>query len=254
MEKPVPAIESGPAPSRRTRWRISHRVGFVVLAAGVFALLHQLYHGLATGDPAIRGAFLGGSAAAFATGLGTLPLLLSRPISQRAIDTMLGFGAGVMLAASCFSLILPALNVASQQGASAFGASGIVGAGIGLGAALLFAIDRLVPHEHFIKGVEGARARALKRVWLFVLAITLHNFPEGLAIGVAFAGPDLIGARSLAMGIAVQDIPEGLVVALALRSVGYRLVYAVEDDRMVVLVIAVGRRDRSQVYEMANKR
>lgn len=78
-----------------------------------------------------------------------------------------------------------------------------------------------MPHEHFIKGLEGAQSRALKRAWLFVLAITLHNFPEGLAIGVGFAGPDKLGAQSLALGISLQDIPEGMVVAIALRAVGY---------------------------------
>jgi ZIP family zinc transporter len=132
-----------------------------------------------------------------------------------------------MLAASSFSLIIPALNAAKAQGAGGWAAGSIVGAGILLGAVALLAIDRWLPHEHFIKGREGGQARSLKRVWLFVLAIALHNLPEGLAIGVAFAGTDPIGATALATGIAIQDVPEGLVVALALRSVGYgRLVSA----------------------------
>src|SRR5690606_18403384 len=74
---------------------------------------------------------------------------------------------------------------------------------------------------HFVKGVEGSKLRQLKRVWLFVIAIALHNVPEGLAIGVAFAGPHIEAARALAIGISLQDIPEGLVVALAMRTVGY---------------------------------
>jgi zinc transporter, ZIP family len=90
-----------------------------------------------------------------------------------------------------------------------------------LGALMLLLVDRLVPHEHFVKGPEGRSGHALKRAWLFVLAIALHNMPEGLAIGVAFAGPDQLGAQALATGIAIQDVPEGLVVAMALRSVGY---------------------------------
>jgi ZIP family zinc transporter len=93
--------------------------------------------------------------------------------------------------------------------------------GIIAGAALLFLIDRVVPHEHFLKGLEGPHARAMWRAWLFVFAITLHNLPEGLAIGVAFAGSDVAGARALAAGISIQDVPEGMVVALALRGVGY---------------------------------
>jgi ZIP family zinc transporter len=101
------------------------------------------------------------------------------------------------------------------------GRRGIVGIGILLGAAFLMAVDRLVPHEHFVKGSEGPQARALKRAWLFVLAIALHNFPEGLAIGVGFSGLDTVGANALATGTAIQDVPEGMVVALALRGVGY---------------------------------
>jgi len=169
----------------------------------------------------VRGALLGGSLAALATALGTIPVLLSQQFSQRVFDSMLGFGAGVMLAATSFSLVIPALEAARSQGAGSWGASGIVGAGVLLGAALLLAIDRLVPHEHFVKGVEGPKALKLKRVWLFVLAIALHNLPEGLAIGVAFAGSDPVAATALATGISIQDVPEGMVVALALRGVGY---------------------------------
>lgn len=76
---------------------------------------------------------------------------------------------------------------------------------------MLLALDRYLPHEHFIKGVEGsaAHARVLKRTWLFVFAISLHNLPEGLAIGVAYVGNHPVGAATLSMGIAIQDVPEG---------------------------------------------
>jgi ZIP family zinc transporter len=165
--------------------------------------------------------------AAGATALGTVPMLVSRPLSDKAQDTLLGFGAGVMLAACGFSLIIPGLEAAAGQGAGKWGAGGIVGTGILLGAALLLVIDYALPHEHFIKGVEGVRAKALKRVWLFVFAICLHNLPEGLAIGVAFGGTDAARAAALATGIAIQDVPEGLVVALALRGAGYSRMLAV---------------------------
>ena len=192
------------------------------LGAGAAALLlYGAWQGWVGGDVRVRGALLGGLAAALATALGTLPVLLAQQLAQRTQDTLLGFGAGVMLAASAFSLVLPALAAARAQGAGSWGAGAIVGAGLLLGAAALLAIDRAVPHEHFVKGLEGPQARALKRVWLFVLAISLHNLPEGLAIGVAFAGPDAVGAMALATGISIQDVPEGMVVALALRSVGY---------------------------------
>jgi ZIP family zinc transporter len=196
-------------------------LGFCIVAAGLGLLAFEAVQAMAGGDARVRGALLGGSLAALATALGTLPVLLSQQFSQRSYDTMLGFGAGVMLAATSFSLVIPGLEAARAQGAGAWGAGGIVGGGVLLGAALLLAIDRVVPHEHFVKGIEGPKARKLKRVWLFVLAIALHNLPEGLAIGVAFAGSDPVAATALATGISIQDVPEGMVVALALRGVGY---------------------------------
>ena len=96
-----------------------------------------------------------------------------------------------------------------------------IGGGILLGAAALLLLDRGMPHEHFIKGLEGPAARTMRRTWLFVIAIALHNIPEGLAIGVAFGSGDSVRASALATGIAIQDVPEGLVVAVALLSVGY---------------------------------
>ena len=219
MENPLPQATSPDSPNRRLHWR--RLLGFAIVLAGAAVLLGEMMRAFPINDPRMSGALIGGSVAALATALGTLPVLLALQFSQRTYDTMLGFGAGVMLAACSFSLIIPALAAAKSQGAGSWGAGGIVGSGILLGALLLLAIDRLVPHEHFIKGREGPQALAMKRVWLFVLAICLHNLPEGLAIGVAYAGTDPVAALALTTGIAIQDVPEGLVVALALRSVGY---------------------------------
>lgn len=190
----------------------------VALAALAWLLARQ---GSPDLDSRLTQALLGGSVAALATALGTLPVLLAQDFSQRTYDTLLGFGAGVMLAACAFSLVVPALAVAGDQGAGPWEAGGMVGAGILIGGLALLAIDRWVPHEHFFKGHEGPHARALKRTWLFIFAIVLHNLPEGLAIGVAFGGPDQASAVALTTGISIQDVPEGLVVALALRGVGY---------------------------------
>lgn len=210
-----------PTPTRGTpAWRWRRLAGLVIVLAGAAAGLQQGHDALGLQGP-VAGALYGGGVAALATALGTLPVLLSQRISQRSTDTLLGFGAGVMLAACCFSLIIPALAAARLQGATPWGAGGLVGAGVLLGALGLMGIDRVVPHEHFVKGLEGPESRRLKRVWLFVLAIILHNLPEGLAIGVAFAGSTEVGAQALATGISIQDVPEGMVVALALRSVGY---------------------------------
>ena len=204
---------------RNIRWR--RMLGFAIFFGGLGVLLFGAVQAIPSDQHGMNGALVGGSIAALATALGTLPVLLSQQFSQRTYDSMLGFGAGVMLAACSFSLIIPALASAKAQGAGSWGAGGIVSSGILLGGLLLLLIDRVVPHEHFVKGLEGPQAKSMKRVWLFVLAICLHNLPEGMAIGVAYAGTDPVAALALATGIAIQDVPEGLVVALALRSVGY---------------------------------
>ncbi|CAK7034308.1 MAG: Zinc transporter ZupT [Saezia sanguinis] len=173
-------------------------------------------------NPMVANALLGGAVAAFGTAIGTLPVLLARSLSVRTQDTMLGFAAGVMLAACSFSLIIPGIDAARSQGVGAWGSGFIVAGSIMLGAGLMFLIERFVPHEHFIKGVEGQQALLIRRTWLFVFAIALHNVPEGLAIGVGFGGTDQLRASALAAGIAIQDIPEGLVVAVALVGAGYK--------------------------------
>ncbi len=203
------------------RTKLRYWLMFSLLAIGTILLCVALYTEFIHPDQKMSGALWGGSMAAVATALGTLPVFLSFSFSQRASDSMLGFGAGVMLAATSFSLIIPALASAQAQGAGQWGAGAIVAGGVLFGAAGLLLIDRIMPHEHFVKGLEGAHARKLKRVWLFVLAISLHNLPEGLAIGVGFTGPDTLAAQALAIGISIQDVPEGLVVAMALRGIGY---------------------------------
>jgi ZIP family zinc transporter len=222
------ALESsGKRPDHPPAWTWRRLLGVGIVVAGGMVLLGDLYFWLAAQNPRVQDALLAGSLAAFATALGTVPVALSQTFSQRVSDSVMGFGAGVMLAACAFSLVIPGIAAAKAQGAGAWGAGGIVGGGILVGALLLLLLDRLVPHEHFVKGLEGPSARAMKRVWLFVLAITLHNLPEGMAIGVAFGGTDTLGAQALATGISIQDIPEGLVVAMALRGVGYRKLTAV---------------------------
>jgi len=191
----------------------------VVLVAAAVTLV-QGWQVLTT-STVVRDAFAGGMIAALATALGTVPVMFSQRLSERTQDTLFGFGAGVMLAASAFSLIIPGLAAARESGMSAWGAGGVVGTSILLGGLVLLLMERLVPHEHFIKGVEGQSSHTLKRSWLFVFAIALHNIPEGLAIGVGFAGTDPLRASALATGIAIQDLPEGLVVAVALLAAGY---------------------------------
>jgi ZIP family zinc transporter len=159
--------------------------------------------------------------AGLCTAVGALPVLAAWRISPRRQDVMLGFAAGVMLAASAFSLIVPGLDVATEDYGSELAAALIVSLGMMLGAVSLWLINAYVPHEHFILGREGGVSTSLRRIWLFVIAITLHNFPEGMAVGVGYGAGDIGQANALAIGIGLQNLPEGLAVAIALVGEGY---------------------------------
>ncbi|TCJ16346.1 ZIP family metal transporter [Parasulfuritortus cantonensis] len=168
----------------------------------------------------LRYAALGGLAGLAATSLGALPALFLRGIAQRTEDVMLGLAAGMMLAASSFSLLTPGLEAgASITGSAGLGAATVV-AGMALGVMLMLGLDEFTPHEHENSGPCGPGCERIGRVWLFVLAIALHNLPEGMAIGVSFARGDLNVGLPLTSAIALQDIPEGLAVAMALRGAG----------------------------------
>ncbi|MBF6623200.1 MAG: ZIP family metal transporter [Pseudomonas stutzeri] len=175
----------------------------------------------------IRYALLGGTAGFAATSFGALMAIVLRNISVRTQDSMLGFAAGMMLAASSFSLILPGLEAARDLLGSGPAAAATVVAGLGLGVLLMLGLDYFTPHEHESAGAFGPEHQRISRVWLFVFAIILHNIPEGMAIGVGFAEGDMNVGVPLAMAIAIQDIPEGLAVALALRSIGLSALRAV---------------------------
>jgi len=149
--------------------------------------------------------------AGLATGAGALPVLFTKRVSDKLLDVMLGFSAGVMLAATSFSLIVPAIDISGPF---------VAVFGIILGALVLHLIDRFVPHFHPALGAEGPPSR-MSKVWLFVLAITIHNFPEGLAVGVSFGGGDMAAGLVIAMAIGLQNMPEGLAVALPLVREGY---------------------------------
>ncbi|MCB1958350.1 MAG: ZIP family metal transporter [Rhodocyclaceae bacterium] len=211
------------APARQPNGR--RIAGGTVALVGASLLLAQALGAFAELVSGPAGALRGGLIAALATAAGAFPVLLARRISARSIDTMLGFGAGVMLAATAFSLVLPAIEAAGELGYGRFGASGVVVVGLVLGALALLAADRVLPHEHVENGIESGGA-SIARVWLFVAAIALHNVPEGLAIGVGYGQDSLARASALSSGIALQDIPEGLVVAAALVAAGYGRVVA----------------------------
>ncbi|WP_230969309.1 ZIP family metal transporter [Nitrogeniibacter aestuarii] len=205
---------------------VAEAVGMLVLLVGVIAMALWGVQA-STQDPVVTAALRGGLIAAMATAAGAVPVLLARSIGARTVDTLLGFGAGVMLAATAFSLVMPALASAAALGMSTWSSGGVVVAGILLGAGALLLTDHFMPHEHVENALVDNRSQAdIARVWLFVAAIALHNVPEGLAIGVGFAQDEIGKGAALAGGIAIQDIPEGLVVAAALVSAGYGRVFA----------------------------
>lgn len=148
-----------------------------------------------------------------ATGVGALPvLILKKTPSHKIMDMLLSFAAGVMLAATVFSLIIPALDA---------GGITITIIGILAGAVMIEILDHILPHEHFQKGVEGHHASLLRKIWLFVIAITLHNFPEGMAVGVGYGSGSIAVGTSLAVAIGLQNIPEGTAVAASFIKAGY---------------------------------
>ncbi len=178
-------------------------------------------------SPVMQG-FTGALFTWFLTALGAAVVFFMKDIRRAFMDTLLGFTAGVMLAASFWSLLNPAIEMAEHD----WGAQlAWVPVGIGFlgGAVFLFALDQLLPHLHLNEPIE--KSEGVKTNWnktvLLVLAITLHNIPEGLAVGVAFGavaggipGADLIGAIALTIGIGIQDFPEGMAVSLPLRRYG----------------------------------
>ncbi len=162
----------------------------------------------------------------FVTALGAASVFFFRTVNRKVLDAMLGFAAGVMIAASYWSLLAPAIEMAEQSGGPAWVPATI---GFLLGGAFLWGVDKVLPHLHI--GLPIEEAEGLQTSWrrsvLLVLAITLHNFPEGLAVGVAFGAAaaglpsaSVAGAIALAIGIGLQNFPEGMAVSIPLRREG----------------------------------
>lgn len=183
---------------------------------------------------------IGSLIASLGTGLGALPTLFIKRITPHAQGIMLGFGAGVMLAATAFSLIIPGIEAADEALGNNITAALVITTGIILGGVFLWLSHQYFPHEHFFKGREGSDLINLKRVWLFVIAIAIHNFPEGLAVGVGFGGENIANGIALTAGIFLQNIPEGLVVSLSLLSEGYSKRQAILISAFTGLVELVG--------------
>ena len=160
------------------------------------------------------------------TAAGSGLVFFFRTIQRRVLDGMLGFASGVMIAASYWSLLAPAIAMTEEAGGVAWVPATV---GFLLGGAFLWGVDKLLPHLH--RGYPTEQAEGIKTSWqrsvLLVLAITLHNIPEGLAVGVAFGAvaaglpaATLGGAVALALGIGIQNFPEGTAVSVPLRREG----------------------------------
>lgn len=150
--------------------------------------------------------------------------LMKKQINEKVQKLLLGFASGVMIAASVWSLIIPAIDMAEEQGRIAWVPATI---GFLLGMVFLLVLDSLIPHLHLnSEKPEGIKSK-LKKTTMMVFAVTLHNIPEGMAVGVAFAGAiigntgiTLAGALALAIGIAIQNFPEGAIISMPLKSEG----------------------------------
>ena len=160
------------------------------------------------------------------TAVGASVVFTARSVSRKLLDAMLGFAAGVMVAASFWSLLAPAIEMSRAEGGPPWLPAVV---GFLAGGAFLWGLDRVLPHLHMGLPLEQSEGLPTKwrRIVLLILAITLHNIPEGLAVGVAFGAvgagipsATLSGAIALAIGIGLQNLPEGLAVSMPLRGEG----------------------------------
>lgn len=174
----------------------------------------------------VMAAFLATMFTWFMTALGAALVFVFKTIHRGVFDGLLGFTGGVMIAASYWSLLAPAIEMAEEQGVPGWLPAAI---GFGAGALFLYAMDKLLPHLHvnFPQTAAEGMQTNWQRTTLLVLAITLHNIPEGLAVGVLFGAAAMglpkatLGAAiALAIGIGIQNLPEGVAVAMPLRRQG----------------------------------
>lgn len=188
-------------------------------------------------NPIIAYGSLASILAGLATGLGAMPALFFKEVKQKTLYIMLGGAAGVMLAATAFSLVVPGIQYGNQiwPGKGIF----VIAVGMLVGAGLLELADRWLPYERFLEE-RSELISSLRKIWLFIVAITLHNFPEGMAVGVSFGSGDWHNGAALAIAIGLQNIPEGLAVALPLVGLGYQRKQAVMIATLTGLVEPIG--------------
>ena len=187
-----------------------------------------------SGGSLIWVSFYAGLFVALMTSLGALVAIFAKKIPEGGVDFSLSFAAGVMIVASFTSLILPGIESAGFLP---------VGVGIALGVLLIYVVDRILPHEHLVRGYEGPKGmkERLRKVWLLIFAMIIHNLPEGLAVGTSIVYDLKVGLVT-AIAIGIQDFPEGTVVSLPLaviqkRSLGPILLGVLSGVAEMVMVV-----------------
>ncbi|WP_428354350.1 ZIP family metal transporter [Methyloprofundus sp.] len=215
---------------KNERW-IAFAVLFIASQIIIFGSLYLFF-----GKVAVIG-FLASILAGLATGVGALPAALFKKVPNSVYNGLLGGAAGVMLAAAAFSLLVPGIEYGNELWPDK--GLWVVAAGMLFGAFFLHFADKKLPHIHF-KDDLNEHSESLQKIWLFIFAITIHNFPEGMSVGVSFGTGDMHNGIVLAIAIALQNIPEGLAVALPLVALGYNKLKAVGIATLTGLVEPVG--------------
>ncbi len=212
------------------RWAVLSGL-FILSQILLFSSLYIIF------DEIVVIGFFASILAGLATGLGALPVLFFKTISNNLFNGMLGLAAGVMLAATSFALIIPGV----EFGDSLWPGNGlwVVAAGMMIGAYFLHFSDEKLPHLH-LADISDVHLETLQKVSLFIVAVTIHNFPEGMSVGVSFGNGDIKNGVVLATAIGIQNIPEGLAVALPLVALGYNKWKAIGIATLTGLVEPIG--------------
>ena len=183
--------------------------------------------------------FVAALTAGLITGVGGFLIFLKKRYLKAEINLLLNLAAGVMIAASFFSLLVPSMQEILLESKNIYVSAFEYVLAVFIGVLLVWLLNLLVPHEHNAMGHHGPHFD-IKKAWLFIIAITLHKLPEGLAVGVAYGAEEIVNPLSLVIGIAAHNIPEGLTIAISLMAAGYSKLRAASCALLIGLVQPLG--------------
>ena len=183
--------------------------------------------------------FVASLIAGLITGVGGLCIFFKKRYYKSDINLLLNVAAGVMMSASFFSLLAPAIDDIVIKGNNIYIDAFNYALALFVGVALVAILNFVLPHEHNSSGHHGPHFD-IKKAWLFIIAITLHKLPEGLAVGIAYGAKDIANPLSLLIGIGVHNIPEGLTIAISLVGAGYSKIKATMFSFLIGLMQPVG--------------